>query len=1641
MNNQDLDLTHYPTFSCDSTELEIEVVNAIKSEAKYSNDKLLVKFIKSFYSYIPIDYIENYNANFFKDTALSAYEFFLKKPINKNYLVTISQFTQSSEFPPFIEFKIINIDAAFIIDSIKSLLERIGLEPFFFIHPIVITQRSKDGKLVDVHPALQSRKSNNITNSNIESLIVCKIHGTFDKKLLDNIKNQLTTILEQINKTSADWQPILQKIEKIIISLSRSSDQEEKSIIDFLHWLKADNFTFLSCINYNIANKKSKLIAGHKAFFHEQDVENIVHLACNQHNDKKLILIGKINKPSTVHKSSFINYVLIKQKDQSGNLNSAMIFLGLYSASTRQQSVQNIPILLDKLKDILSFSKFSSSSYNAKRFNAIFESLPREMLFEASSENLYCACLKVLSAMHNNALRLCLFPNCLNNIIDIIVFLPSARLTPNVHANITGRLIKAFNTKILSSELNTVPPNFCSIYISMSVDNNTLANLNIKELESDLENLSAQWIESFKASLIKSYGLFEGLKLFKDNACIFPKNYIQNFNSTEAVNDLKYVIQAQKSAKKVFNFIVHSQHIYSLKIYNPGSKLPLSQIFPLIENLNFNILDEQTFKISAENGRPLISQLALDSNKQEPIAIGNSLNVQQDLNALYSMNNNQSDTWIYNFNLSPKIELTTLNLEVMKKNVEAILEKITTEVLEYDVLYKLTTLINIDVYQVRLLQALVHYLQQIKFAYSKDYVKSLLIKHYQFTNTLLKLFDYRFNPHAVTKHDINNIEQELLKHLNLIGSSAEDKVLRTMLALVKAISRTNYYHLTKNGNHKNYLSFKIKSQLIPDLPLPVPYAEIFVFSNEFEGIHLRGGKVARGGIRWSDRGEDYRTEVLGLMKAQMTKNTIIVPVGSKGGFFVKVSPESTANASSYQKLAVECYKNFLRGLLDITDNTVAEKILSPENTAIQNEDYDDPYLVVAADKGTASFSDHANKISQEYDFWLRDAFASGGSDGYDHKKMGITAKGAWISVQHHFKHLGVDVQKDTITVVGIGDMSGDVFGNGMLRSDTIKLVGAFNHMHIFVDPNPDPKQSYQERLRLFQLPNSKWSDYDPKVLSKGGGVFSRSAKIIKLSSEAQQLFNLSKNEVKPEELIKALLKAKVDLIWNGGIGTYIKASDESMFDIGDKSNDALRCNAKDISAKVIAEGGNLGISQRGRIEYARQGGRINTDFIDNSAGVECSDHEVNIKIALNNAMAKNKLTLKERNKILEQMSPMVEKLVLVDNHKQNQAITITEKSKLFTMEMFTNTIKTLEQAGLLDRTVEFLPSDNEIAQRSLSKEKMTRPELAILLSYSKMHTYAELIKTDLASEPFLSKYLLNYFPELMQKRFYDEISTHPLRKEIILTVLSNKVINQISGPILNMIQNDTKATLDNIVKAYVITNEIFSIDELWQNIDDLGTHINNEVQVIIFSEINKLIRRGISWFIQNTAELDITKTINIYKKPTVALAKKISSLSSSITAKAKDKFDYYISHNIPPKLATHLSNIDYLISVLDIILVSVNSNSDYNKVAKTYFAVGEVLSLYWLRKCCDQLISDHYWNRLAIRSLKEDLYNKQRRLLSCIITTKQQLTFDRWWQKNKANAVAYLDLINEIAMHKTTVDLHMIVLANKKCETFLNKVS
>jgi glutamate dehydrogenase len=832
---------------------------------------------------------------------------------------------------------------------------------------------------------------------------------------------------------------------------------------------------------------------------------------------------------------------------------------------------------------------------------------------------------------------------------------------------------------------------------------------------------------------------------------------------------------------------------------------------------------------------------------------------------------------------------------------------------------------------------------------------------------------------------------------------------------------------------------------VPDLPLPLPYAEIYVYAVEFEGIHLRGGRVARGGIRWSDRGEDYRVEVLGLMKAQMAKNTVIVPVGSKGGFFIR-SKQGSMSKVEYQQYVVSCYKNFLRGLLDITDTICSGAPVHPKDTVIY-DDYD-PYLVVAADKGTASFSDYANSVSKEYGFWLGDAFASGGSAGYDHKKMAITSRGGWISVVRHFTESGVDVTKRSITAIGIGDMSGDVFGNGMLRSDNIKLIAAFNHIHIFLDPNPDPKISFDERKRLFNLPESKWSDYNSSLISQGGGVFERSLKTIEVSDEVCTALGIAYDTSKkqcvilsPDELIRHILKAPVDLLWNGGIGTYVKASDEENYAIGDKNNDKLRVNALEVRANVIGEGGNLGMSQKGRIEYAMNGGHVNTDFIDNSGGVDCSDHEVNIKIAFGLAMSDGALSVEERNSLLVSMRDEVGELVLEDNTDQTLAISMMQHISHFTVDHFIHLIHLLENKVSLDRNVEFIPSDEQIIERKKRNQKLTRPELAVLMAYSKMYVFEELMHTNLSEDKYFESVLIAYFPTPMCEKFQKYILEHPLRKEIICTKITNNIVNNMSGVSISLIQSDTSASLKDIVVAFYAIKEIFNIENLIFQVESYSNTLSLDVQTSIFAELNKMLRRATTWVLNNLdVSAGICNIVERYKHPVGWLFSNIDHSVSNIGNDTfADQISKYTASGVDEVLSVKIANLEIAVSMFDITMISNSTGLSTVMVTDLYFKVGSQFFMVMLRKVCDHLMfGSSYLQRMAIQTIKDDLYDKQRRLTACIINSNILERYDEWYREYSAQESSFICFINSIEVEN--IDMNAIILASKKLELFLRSI-
>lgn len=1535
----------------------------IDTAIRNNNDPVFETFVQKFYSYLPVDYMEPNQTEFFAEIALKSFKFCHNRTDRNKIHFTHNYQSNSCGAPNCAALQINTLDKPFIVDSIKGILRRAGVHLKIFLHPLMNIKRSSNGDITNISDAG--------TDESIIFAILQGVTETVAKKLEHDIEN----ILQKIDLVVDSKDKILDTLNYLIVN-SKAEDKK------FLQWIESENFIFLGSLKYGVDGTIEKIMGD--VSIYEKDkpyMEDVIKNAYTSNNAD--ISLGKMNQISEVSTGKFIDYILVP------NNNGGNLFFGFYASGLYSQSIKTIPMLSHKLEYVLHRSGFKNGAYNYRKLQQIVESFPREALFQIDQEDLYCICLHILSAMLARTLKLFIQADSSGELLNVLVFMPIERLTPEVHLAINKYLIAKFNTKIITDEITDVSSSFCYLYVTLET-NDVMPDFSLSDIETELDHLSARW----HMSLIKE--LESKSEIVGISESTFPKEYQYLFTPSEGAQDLIFIHALGKKHNLLFNLQKSKNHDYRIKIYSTD-KIILSDILPLIENLGFKALAEQMF--------------AIDLGK--------------------------TTHWLCEFSLSAACD-ANCSYHTMKENIEDALNYMTSGKLENDVLCKLIVLAALNWRQVLVLKALTAYINQIGFAYSKDYVQSVLVKHYEFAKLIIELFEAKFDPESNSSNKASEIRNVLGELLNAVTNNVEDKVLRTVWDALEGITRTNFYQMSKE-TYKPYLSFKFNSHKVPHLPLPLPYAEIFVYSNHFEGIHLRGGKVARGGIRWSDRIADYRTEALGLMKAQMTKNSVIVPVGSKGAFYVKINADGMER-KAYLNEVIECYKNFLRGLLDLTDNIVDGKIIPPSDVKIYDDQ--DPYLVVAADKGTATFSDYANSVSAEYSFWLGDAFASGGSAGYDHKKIAITARGAWISVTRHFVEMGIDVQNDNFTVVGIGDMSGDVFGNGMLLSSSLLLVAAFNHKHIFIDPTPNAITSFKERQRLFDMPGSAWSDYDAKLISKGGGVYERSAKKITLSDEAREILDIGSNELSPEELINKILKAPVDLLWNGGIGTYIKSSSESNLDVGDKTNDSVRCNGNEIRAKVIGEGGNLGVSQLGRIEYAKSGGKINTDFIDNSAGVDCSDHEVNIKISLGQAVKKGTVSLEERNKLLADMTDDIAALVLLDNYKQTQALSLLEHSAAYNIGMFAKLMDELEDKGLLNRAVEFLPNSAEITKRTLANEKLARPELAVILSYSKMSVYNELLSSKIAEDKFAETLLVDYFPTMMKERFRDEILSHQLRKEIILTALTNKIVNQLGGPVIEHIIADTGAKLCDLVRAYVIVNQIFCIDDLWAETEKLSGTVTSTIQIDMFSELIKLMRRGICWFLRNLSQpIEITAAVDKYNLSVREVYEMIGSfLLGQARIKLETKINDYVLGHVPKTLADKIAILDSGISALDIVTVSLATGHNPTEIAELYFKVADRFSIDWLRKCAEKQMTDSYWNRMSVQAVKDDLYDKQRRLLHKVLESSIELIdLDQWIAEHTKIIQIFTDFIEELHA-QDTVDLNMVILANKQFEMLLRKV-
>ncbi len=1114
--------------------------------------------------------------------------------------------------------------------------------------------------------------------------------------------------------------------------------------------------------------------------------------------------------------------------------------------------------------------------------------------------------------------------------------------------------------------------------------------------------MAEKWENNLQNSLIKQLGNRRGKDLFKHYAQAFPNSYLDEYTENIAITDILELEQLSPDhpLEMVLYQANDKEYPIHIRLYQFQKPIPLSDILPILENMNLRTYCERSYAIKSP----------------------------------------KHTTWISDFSVTYSHSINP-DLKAMTNLFEDTLVQTQLGNNENDAFNKLALGAELSWREITVIRAYAKYLQQLGFRFSQAYIEQTTVHHSQITKKLIQLFNAMHNPTQKKREsEVEKLNLQIKQDLENIASLEEDRILRRLWDVINATLRTNYFQTQKNGQPKEYLSLKLNSAAIPELPLPQPLYEIFVYSPRFEAIHLRGGKVARGGIRWSDRREDFRTEVLGLMKAQKVKNSVIVPTGAKGGFVLKKLPHD-ANREFIKKEVIACYTFFISGLLDLTDNIKNEKIISPPNVVCYDDA--DTYLVVAADKGTATFSDTANRISAVYDFWLGDAFASGGSAGYDHKKMGITARGAWESIKRHFRELNLDITKQTFTVVGIGDMSGDVFGNGALYTDNIKLVAAFDHRDIFIDPGPNPTITYTERLRLFNLPNSSWQDFNSKLISPGGGIFKRSSKSITLTPEIKKALDIKENSLTPNDLIQAILRAPVDLLFNGGIGTYVKASTESDAQVGDKTNDYCRINGAELRCRIVGEGGNLGFTQLGRIEYALQGGLINTDFIDNSAGVDCSDHEVNIKILLNPEVAKKKLTEKNRNQLLKKMTNAVAKLVLSDNYNQALVMSFSAINSAKYTSLYESFIKDLETSGSINRAIEFLPDEKKLAERQTKGLGFTRPELAVLLAYAKIHIKNELLKSSLPEEPFFTDIIQTAFPVLLWKEYQKPLENHKLRREIIATQLSNQAVNNMGITFAYRLQAETGATIAEIIRAYVVATLAFQTLNFTSLIESLDYKIPVDVQYELLHHTRRLINLTTRWFLKNNRLAgDLNKTIEHYSQNIKRLEKIVPRLMTGVT---KDYLvtltEQFVHSGLSKAQAEAIAISRVMYTALNIIEVATLNSLDLIKAATMYFEIGNKFNLVWFR---DQIANDQrdtHWNVLARLSLRDELDTLQKKLTVTIMHSNKKesnaIKLIEQWRKDHARGMEGWEKIIHLLVTNNNIDYVIFFIALRELADLL----
>ena len=1500
--------------------------------------------------------------------------------------------------------EIVNDDMPFLVDSTIMEIKRQGLTLHLVVHPIFSVQRDADGRLME----LATRDGSAAPR---ESWMSIEVDRLVDAEQRAALVAGLETVLSDVRRAVQDWRPMVNQIQRVIRELEAApatvpADQRAESRA-FLTWLADEHLTLLGYRLHNLVVHEGQpalqRVAG-SGLGVLRDEEgaplSATFLALpgaareQAGNPVPILIVTKSNTRSTVHRAGYTDYIGIKRYDAGGAVVGEHRFIGLFTSTVYSARVGEIPLLRGKVDAMVKRAGLAPGGHLAKALQHTLETFPRDDLFQISDDELFDTATGILALGERERLRLFSWRDPFDRYVSCLVYVPREAYSTDLRIKFQRILMTALGGSSADFEVLLNDPTLAQIHFTVRTEPGQARPFKCMDVERKLADAARRWPDALREALVDALGEGQGLSLFKRWGEAMPADYRERVHARAAVPD---TIKLASLTPQVPLALSLTQGLggdrLSFKVYLRGQPVVLSDSLPMLENMGVRVLAESNYRILPGAGEEA------------------------------------SEVSLHDFELQVQTR-GEIEHDTLAHLFEAAFARVFRGEVESDSFNRLVLLGGLACDEIVVLRAYAKYLKQIGFAQSQATMALTLCAHPRVARMLVNLFKLRFDPQASNadsaQSQVNAIEQALEKVSNL----SDDRVLRQLLALVQATLRTNFWrtgvgHSGDLGPRRSFVSFKFDSAKIPGLPLPRPLYEIFVYSPRFEGIHLRGGRVARGGLRWSDRPDDFRTEVLGLVKAQMVKNTVIVPVGSKGGFVLKQAPPAS-DREAYLKEGVACYQDYLRGLLDLTDNLVAGQAVAPPH--VVRMDGDDAYLVVAADKGTASFSDYANAVSKEYGHWLGDAFASGGSVGYDHKAMGITARGAWESVKRHFREMGVDTQSHDFNVVGVGDMSGDVFGNGMLLSPHIRLVAAFDHRHIFIDPAPEALISFTERQRLFLLPRSSWADYDSGLISEGGGVWSRSEKSIALSPQACRALGLEGARINPTDLISAILKAPVDLLYNGGIGTYVKASLESHADVGDRANDGLRINGAELRCKVVAEGGNLGLTQRGRIEAALAGVRINTDAIDNSAGVDTSDHEVNIKILLGLVVGDGEMTEKQRNQLLPLMTDEIAGLVLRDNYFQTQILSVSNHEgphRLLDRE--TRFMRFLEKQKRLNRTIEALPSDEQLAERDVKGLGLTSPERAVLLAYSKMWLSDELVASDLPEDPWVATALQRYFPQPLRAQFGSTIARHPLRREIIATHVLNSMVNRVGSTFVHRMTELTGAAPPQIVRAYLATREVFGYVSLWQQIEALDNVVPDALQSDMILTLDRLTVRATAWFLRSKRLAEpLEQMVARFSPAAQALRERLAQ-----NAAESPQVEAWVQAGVPLNLAQKIHATEGLFMTLDVTEIADTSQRSLLDTAEVYEGVGRSLQLHRLQQRIEALPTASYWQTLAKVALGDDLADLQRTMTLQVVNGSDGLPEKQladWQLLNSTELARAQRLLLDLA-DVTHADLAMVSVA------------